>query len=323
MLTTPHVSPGSLSLTAPSPSFSEQSAFTLSTTAPHLLHHRPHPLPTPAHSPTAAAGNSAAVAPVAPLAPTGNPPELGLSPISKGFVGKGPRSRPSSARPHPLSAAGELPQALDGQLEPSSGHNQLSSGPAHSTASHSHPSIGNGNSSNGQAFPSTSGDGGHQVTTELTARLSSGGRSSGGGDGQGLTKRRSRSLSLSRDPGEGLEAPPQQQQGVGRATPEPEVQQASTAAEGPHPPLVCLCIITCVLPYSTSQPRSCFLTCMFPARLSSICCCCCVYFHYHLSLLHSMHCVQHDLPTVYVLLLYLCYSLHAWLHIMNLACNCT
>ena len=42
-----------------------------------------------------------------------------------------------------------------------------------------------------------------------------------------------------------------------------------------------------------------------------------------LSLFHSMHYVQRDLPTVYVLLLYLCYSLHAWLHIMNSACNCT
>ena len=243
MSTTPHVSPGSLSLTAPSPSFSEQSAFTLSTTAPHFLHHRPHPLPTPAYSPPAAASNPAAAAPLAPPAVISNPPDLDLSPISKGFVGKGPRSRPSSARAYPLSAAGELPQASDGQLEiPGGDHGQLSSGPAHSTASHSHPSSGNGNSSGGQGFPSTSGEGGHQVTTELTARLSGGGRSSNGGDGQGLTKRRSRSLSLSRDPGEALEAPPQQQQGIRRATPEPEVQQASTAAEGTHLRFVMRCM---------------------------------------------------------------------------------
>ena len=262
MSTTPQVSPGSLSLTAPSPSFSEQSAFTLSTTAPHLLHHRPQPLPTPAYSPpaaadnpAAAADNPAAAAPLAPPAAISNPLDLELSPISKGFVGKGPRSRPSSARPYPLSAAGELAQALCSQVEiPSSGHAQLSSGPAHSTASHSHPSSGNGNSSGGQGFPSTSGDGVHQVTTEFTARLSGGGRSSGGGDGQGLTRRRSRSLSLSRDPGEGLEAPPQQQQGVRRATPEPEVQQASTAAEGTHLCLVLHCMH--VLPCSPWQCRS-------------------------------------------------------------------
>ena len=257
MSTTPHVSPGSLSLTAPSPSFSEQSAFTLSTTAPHLLHHRPQPLPTPAYSPPAPAGNPAAAVPIAPPAANSDPPELDLSPISKGFVGKGPRSRPSSARPYPLSAAGELPQALDSQLDiPSGGHGQLSSGPAHSIVSHSHPSSGNGNSSGGQGFPSSSGDGGHQVTTELTARLSGGGRSSGGGDGPGLTTRRSRSLSLSRDPGEGLEAPPQQQQGGGHATTEPEVQQASTAAEGTHFCLVCVCIHTLLLPFLSWQWRS-------------------------------------------------------------------
>ena len=131
---------------------------------------------------------------------------------------------------------------MDSQLDiPSGGHGQLSSGPAHNTASHSHPSSGNGNSTGGQGFLSSSADGGHQVTTELTARLSGGARSS---DGQGPTKPRSRSLSLSRDPGEGLEAPPQQQQGGGHATPEPEVQQASTAAEGTH---ICLCL--CFAPF--------------------------------------------------------------------------
>ena len=301
MSTTPHVSPGSLSLTAPSPSFSEQSAFTLSTTAPHLLHHGPHPLPTPAYSPPTAASNPTAAAPLAPPAAISNPPELELSPISKGFVGKGPRSRPSSARPYPLSAASELPQALDGQLDiPSSGHGQVSTGPAPSTASHSHPSSGNGNGSSGQGLPSTSADGGHQVTTELTARLSGGGRSSGGVDGQGLTKRRSRSQSLSRDPGEGLEAPPQQQKGGGCATPEPEVQQASTAAEGTRVCLVCLrsntlcvalftlamevIIVTfAILMHCIKQHQGCtehflerpVLACMFLAHLPSIRYCCC------------------------------------------------
>ena len=247
MSTTPHVSPGSLSLTSPSPSFSEQSAFNINTAAPHLPHHlphqRPHQLTTSAYSPPAAPANPAAAAPTA--APS-NPPELELSPISKGFIGKGPRSRPNSARPYTLSAASELPQGSDSQPEGGSGgHAQPSSGPAHSNAGLSHPSSGNGNSNAGHAFASTSGDCGHGEITELSTRLSGGGRSSGG-DGQGLVRRRSRSLSLSREQGEALEASQQRQQGGGHVTPEPEVQQASTAAEGDSPLSACFAL-SCML----------------------------------------------------------------------------
>lgn len=197
----------------------------------------------------------AAAAPTASAAAASNPPELELSPISKGFVGKGPRSRPSSARPYILSSVGELPRASDSQLEiPSSGPGQPSSFPAHSNASLSLPSSGNANSSGGQGLASTSGDGGPKVTVELTARLSGGGRSSGGGDAPGLTKRRSRSLSLSREQGQGLDVPPQQQQGVGLATPEPEVQPVSTTAEGDSP-LFWFFVIICALLCSPWQCR--------------------------------------------------------------------
>lgn len=234
MSSTPHVSPASLSLTAPSPSFSEQSAFNLSAVAPHLPHLRPHQLTTASYSPLAETGPTAA-APSATAAAVSKPPELELSPISKGFVGKGPRSRPNSARPQALSAASELPQGSDGQLEVggSGVQGQPSGGAPHSSASLTHPSSGNANSSGGQGLASPSGDGGSRGTTnELSARLSGGGRSNNSGEGQGLMRRRSRSLSLSREQGEGGDLPPQRQQGAGRTTPEPEVQQASTAAEG-------------------------------------------------------------------------------------------
>lgn len=247
MSTTPHVSPGSLSLTSPSPSFSEQSAFNLSAVAPNLPHHRPHQLTTASYSPPPAIGPAAAApTPIAPA--VSNPPELQLSPISKGFVGKGPRSRPNSARPHSSSALSELPQSSDAQLEVggSRAQGQPSSGPPHSSATLTHPSSGNANISGGQGLAGSNGDGGSRGTAaELSAKLSGGGRSNNSGDGQGLARRRSRSLSLSREQGEGVEAPPQR--GAGRSPPEPEVQQAATTAEGDMPVSCCALAHVCQL----------------------------------------------------------------------------
>ena len=223
----------------------------MSSTAPTLPPHHPHQLPTPASSPPAPAGDLTAAVSTAPIPTASVHPEPELSPISKGFVGKGPRSRPNSARPYPASANEGVPPSSETPIECGS-VGQPTGGPAPSNTTISHVS-GNATGNNGHTLPTTSGDGGNTGNHELSGRLS-GGRASGGSDSHVLTRRRSRSLSLSRDQGEDMVAPQQRQQGGGRVSPEPQVQQTSTAAEGNTPDLfgkflpscsclACLCVL--------------------------------------------------------------------------------
>ena len=123
-------------------------------------------------------------------------------------MGKGPRSRPSSARPYPSSAAGEQ-QQLPAGLEGGSG--------------------GDGNASGGSGAVAGGGSSGGRGTSELSGRIS-GGRASGGSDGNGQVRRRSRSASLSRGQVE------QADKQVNGSRAEPEVQQRPSATEGESKP---------------------------------------------------------------------------------------
>lgn len=143
--------------------------------------------------------------------------EQELSPITKGFVGKGPRSRPSSARPHSSSASGDHQQQQQ-QLTVN-----LEAGPEGSSGGHNNASGGHSHHSGGSGAVSSGGNGGGRGAADL--RLG-GGRLSGGGDSNGQLRRRSRSASLSRDQGEQAD----KQVNSGRA--EPEVQHAPSTAEG-------------------------------------------------------------------------------------------
>jgi len=138
--------------------------------------------------------------------------EQELSPITKGFVGKGPRSRPNSARPQSSSASGDQQQQQQQQLPVN-----LEAGPEGSTGGHNNASGGHSHHSGGS--------GGGRGAADLSARPG-GGRLSGGGDSSGQLRRRSRSASLSRDLGEQAN----KQVNSGRA--EPEVQHVPSTAEG-------------------------------------------------------------------------------------------
>ena len=145
--------------------------------------------------------------------------EQELSPITKGFVGKGPRSRPSSARPQSSSASGDQQQQQQ-QLPV-----DLEAGPEGSTGGHNNASGGHSHHSGGSGAVSSGGSGGGRGAADLSARPG-GGRLSGGGDSSGQLRRRSRSASLSRDLGEQAN----KQVNSGRA--EPEAQHAPSTAEG-------------------------------------------------------------------------------------------
>ena len=145
--------------------------------------------------------------------------EQELSPITKGFVGKGPRSRPSSARPQPSSASGDQQQQQQ-QLPVN-----LEAGPEGSTGGHNNASGGHSHHSGGSGAVSSGGSGGGRGAADLSARPG-GGRLSGGGDSSGQLRRRSRSASLSRDLGE------QANKQVNSGTAEPEAQHAPSTAEG-------------------------------------------------------------------------------------------
>ncbi len=138
--------------------------------------------------------------------------EQELSPITKGFVGKGPRSRPNSARPQSSSASGDQQQQQQQQLPVN-----LEAGPEGSTGGHNNASGGH---SGGSGAVSSDGNGGGRGDADLSGRLS------GGGDSSGQLRRRSRSASLSRDQGEQAD----KQVNSGRA--EPEAQHAPSTAEG-------------------------------------------------------------------------------------------
>ena len=138
--------------------------------------------------------------------------------MSKGFVGKGPRSRPSSVRPY-SSIAGEQQQQQQQQQQLPVG---LEAVPEVSNGDHN-------NASGGSGAVVSAGSGGGRGTTDVSGRAS-GGRLNGGSDGTGHQLRsRSRSTSLSRENPEHVEQA-DKQGNSGRA--EPEAQQASHTAEG-------------------------------------------------------------------------------------------
>lgn len=144
--------------------------------------------------------------------------EQELSPITKGFVGKGLRSRPGSARPQSSSASGDQQQQQQLPVN-------LEAGPEGSSGGHNNASGGHSHHSGGSGAVSSGGIGGGRAAADLSTRLG-GGRLSGGGDSSGQLRRRSRSASLSRDQGEQAD----KQVNSGRA--EPEVQHAPSTAEG-------------------------------------------------------------------------------------------
>lgn len=145
--------------------------------------------------------------------------EQELSPIIKGFVGKGPRSRPNSARPQSSSASGDQQQQQQ-QLPVN-----LEAGPEGSSGGHNNASGGHSHHSGGSGAVSSGGNGGSRGAADLSARPG-GGNLSGGGNSSDQLRRRSRSTSLSRDQGEQAD----KQVNSGRA--EPEVQPAPSTAEG-------------------------------------------------------------------------------------------
>ncbi|KAL9592490.1 MAG: hypothetical protein Q9179_006669, partial [Wetmoreana sp. 5 TL-2023] len=149
------------------------------------------PLPTAASAPAAAAASAPA-------------PEPELSPISKGFVGKGPRSRPGSARLSQHSTSAEEPSQVPQDL----------------TLGQEHFSSGNNAGSSGETVVDGGGSGGVMGPSELSSRPSSG---KGNGTSQGtdteqqqqwrqqqpqqLSRRRSRGGSLSREQAEFVDKP--------------------------------------------------------------------------------------------------------------------
>jgi len=146
--------------------------------------------------------------------------EQELSAITKGFVGKGFRSRPNSARPQSSSASGDQQQQQQQQLPVN-----MEAGPEGSTGGHNNASGGHSHHSGGSGAVSSGGSGGGRGAADLSARPG-GGRLSGGGDSSAQLRRRSRSASLSRDLGEQAN----KQVNGGRA--EAEAQHAPSTAEG-------------------------------------------------------------------------------------------